>query len=54
VADTDADGNGTADCLDLPPAPPPQQNTGCCAPGVFPTVGFFTPLVLLGWKRRRR
>jgi subtilisin-like proprotein convertase family protein len=54
VADTDADGNGTADCLDLPPAPPPQQNTGCCAPGVFPMVGLFTPLVLLGWKRRRR
>jgi hypothetical protein len=48
----DADGDGTPDCLEPPPAP--QPTGGCCAPGVFPTVGFFTPIVLHRWKRRRR
>ncbi len=52
VLDVDNDGNGTIDCLEGPIAP--QPNPGCCAPSVFPTVGFLTPLVLLGWKRRRR
>jgi hypothetical protein len=42
----DADGNGTPDCWEPPPAP--QPTGGCCAPGVFPMVGLFTPIVLLG------
>jgi hypothetical protein len=46
----DANSNGTPDCLDAPA----DQTGGCCAPGVFPTVGLFTPFVLLGWKMRRR
>lgn len=59
VPDTDANGNGTPDCNDTigagpPPSPTPQPTPGCCAPGVFPTVGFFTPLFLAGWKARRR
>jgi hypothetical protein len=49
----DANGNGTPDCLE-PPPPGPQADPGCCAPGVFPTVGLLTPLVLAGWKMRRR
>lgn len=59
IPDTDANGNGTPDCNDAigaPPPPPlaPQPTPGCCAPGVFPTVGFLTPLFLAGWKARRR
>jgi subtilisin-like proprotein convertase family protein len=46
----DADGNGTPDCLDAPA----DQTGGCCAPGVFPMVGLFTPMVIVAWKRRRR
>ncbi len=34
--------------------PPAGQATGCCAPGVFPTVGFFAPVFLVGMKFRRR
>jgi len=49
----DADGNGTPDCLEPPPAPQ-NEPVGCCAPGTFPMVGLFTPLILIGWKRRRR
>lgn len=59
MADDDEDGNGTADCLDdpngppmdPPDVPPPQTVTGCCAPGVFPTLGFLVPVLLLGMKR---
>lgn len=56
VADTDANANGVADCLELANANDiaPLAAPGCCAPGVFPTVGFFSPLVMLGWKCRRR
>ncbi|HKQ49010.1 MAG TPA: hypothetical protein VJZ71_13140 [Phycisphaerae bacterium] len=55
VSDADANGNGTADCLDPPPPVPPgpQPTPGCCAPGVFPTVGLFMPMLLLGWKWTR-
>ena len=56
VADTDANANGVADCFELSNADDiaPLVTPGCCAPGVFPTVGFCCPLVLLGWKRRGR
>jgi hypothetical protein len=47
-ADSNSDGVGDA-CTQ---APPPAA--GCCAPGTYPTVGFFMPMVLVGWKRRRR
>jgi hypothetical protein len=52
----DANANGTPDCLDPAPPPPPgpQPDPGCCAPGVFPTVGFLAPMILVGWKSRRR
>lgn len=52
-ADTDANGNGVADCLD-PPPPPPQAAPGCCAPGVGPTVGLLVPGLLLTLKGRKR
>jgi hypothetical protein len=56
MPETDADGNGTPDCLDAAPPPPPgpQPEPGCCAPGVFPTVGFIAPMILVGWMSRRR
>jgi hypothetical protein len=47
-ADSNVDGVGDA-CT---PAPPPAA--GCCAPGTYPTVGFFMPMVLVGWRLRRR
>jgi hypothetical protein len=52
----DADANGTPDCLEPTQALPMQQSEpgGCCAPGVFPIVGVVTPMVLIGWKRRRQ
>lgn len=54
IPDADANGNGTPDCLDVAPPSPAPAGVGCCAPGVFPTVGFVTPLVLIGWRCRRR
>lgn len=44
----DSNGDGIIDACELP-APEPS----CCAPGVFPTVGLFMPMVLVGWKLRR-
>jgi thrombospondin type 3 repeat protein len=44
---TDANANGTADCLEPGPA-------GCCAPGVFPVAGLCLPVYLIGWRLRRR
>ena len=43
-ADSDGDGVGNA-CTSA---------AGCCAPGVFPTVGLFTPVVLAGWRLGQR
>ncbi len=55
TSDVDADTNGTQDCMDLPPAAPPSQSLGgCCAPGVFPVMGFLTPVLLAGLALRRR
>ncbi|HKQ48463.1 MAG TPA: thrombospondin type 3 repeat-containing protein [Phycisphaerae bacterium] len=50
---TDSDGNGIGDACEAG-APPPDGGCGACAPGVFPTVGLFTPLTIMGWKLRRR
>jgi hypothetical protein len=47
----DSDNNGIGDACKSS-APPPAA--GCCAPGVFPTVGLLTPLSIIGWKLRRR
>jgi hypothetical protein len=49
-ADSNADGVGDA-CT---PAPPPGTACGTCAQGVIPTVGFFMPMILAGWRLRRR
>ncbi len=46
----DANGNGIPDCAESLPA---GQAAGCCAPGVFPTVGLFAPAFLVGWRARR-
>lgn len=57
VADTDANGNGTPDCLDAaaPPPPAPQTTGGCCAAGSGPFVGFMMPAYLgLVFHRRRK
>ncbi len=53
--DDDLDSNGTPDCLDSDMANnmPNDMACGTCAPGVFPTVGLFMPMVLVGWKLRR-
>ena len=58
VPDTDANGNGIADCLDTAaPPPPPQGQPACgtCAPGVLPAVGMVAPLILLRrrWPKKR-
>lgn len=52
VLDVDLDGNGIIDCLESPILLPTEAS--CCAPGVTPMVGIFTPLVIVGWKLRRR
>lgn len=46
----DTNNNGIPDCVETGAGLP----AGCCAPGVAPMVGFFAPLVLIGWKLRRR
>lgn len=56
VSDVDLNANGVFDCLE--PAMgnniAPLGAPGCCAPGVFPLVGFFGPMAIMGWKLRRR
>ncbi len=60
TSDADADGNGTPDCNDasdpvmLPGPPPGGQSFSCCAPGVFPTIALFTPVVLVTCRYRSR
>ena len=50
----DANADGIPDCLAQLGLVPAGQPRGCCAPGVFPTVGFIAPGFLLGWRARRR
>lgn len=56
VADTDANGNGTPDCLDTAGAQPPapQTTSGCCAAGSGPFIGVLMPLFFALSIRRRR
>ncbi len=49
--DTDANANGTLDCLEPQPA---GQPGGCCAAGVIPTIGLFVPALLIGFRALRR
>ncbi len=54
TADADANSNGTPDCLDAVPPSPAGQAAGCCASGVFPTMGLLVPVLLMGVKILRR
>ncbi|HKQ50000.1 MAG TPA: hypothetical protein VJZ71_18135 [Phycisphaerae bacterium] len=51
VTDTDANSNGTADCLD-PPANMEMMTCGACAQGVLPAALLSMSLMYLGRRRR--
>jgi len=51
----DSNGNGIGDACEESAAPQPVTGTAaCCAPGTSQMVGMITPVVMLGWKMRRR